>query len=366
MKLGLVARADNSGLGVQTLEFYKNMQPAKTMVVDIGKLNGNKSYPERYPDAQYIQGFPTPNDIESFLEGLDVVFIAESAYTPYLYTRAAELGVKTAVQYNYEFFDWFVGNTPVPDMLIAPSRWHYAEVDAFVNDLNARTGSKVKHCYLHCPVNREALPKREISAARTFLHVAGRSAAHDRNGTETVIDASRFLKSAAQIVIHFQGEQGLPHQATSSIADYAQRLAANGDEEKVTIEQIDFKDYHEVYTQGDVLLLPRRYGGNCLPLNEALSTGMPAIMTDISPNDQFLPKGWLLPATIVNQFTPRTTVTVYGSDPKALAAKIDWFYDMIPPEFREQSAQAEKIADCISWAKMKPKYLKAFEELCTP
>ena len=51
MKLGLIARMDNTGLGVQTTEFYKNMYPDKTMVVDISHLNGTKQYPERYPDA---------------------------------------------------------------------------------------------------------------------------------------------------------------------------------------------------------------------------------------------------------------------------------------------------------------------------
>lgn len=368
MKLGLIARADNSGLGMQTWEFYRHMEPEKTMVVDISKLNGNKQYLDRYPhNAEVIHGIPTAPDIDKFLDGLDVVFIAEAAYNPYIYVKSKELGVKIANQYNYEFFDWF-GTAPevMPDLFIAPSMWNFATVNAYVNHCNQHLGANIGHTYLHCPVNRKALPFREIKQARTFLHVAGRSAAYDRNGTETVIRASKYLQTDAQIIIHFQGEQGLGHQATNTIADYVELLAKDGDEEKVTIEQIEFENYADVYAQGDVLLLPRRYGGNCLPLNEALSTGMPVIMTDISPNNQFLPTKWLIPATPKETFhtRPNVTVDVYGADPVHLARRIDKFYNMDEADMIIQNLQANNIAESISWDNMKWQYRDALEALC--
>lgn len=359
IKIGLVARADNSGLGTQTYEFYRHMQPAKTMVVDISRLNGNKIYPERYPDAKFIRGIPLPRDIDAFLGGLDVVFIAEAPYNYYLYERARELGVKTSVQYNYEFFDWFAHpHYPKPDMLIAPSRWHFEDVQAWCNE------HEVEHIYLHCPVNRVLLPRRAITKARTFLHVVGRSAAFDRNGTETVIDASKYLKTPAFIEIHFQGEQGLGHQATATVADYIGRLYKQGNPNRVTIQQIDFDSYQNVYKESDVLLLPRRYGGNCLPMNEALSLGMPVVMTDISPNKEFLPSEWLIPAERIGEFTPRTTVDIYGSDPRELAAKIDEFYSMSEKEMRKQNDLADYLAETIAWHNMKEYYDKVLRELC--
>lgn len=371
MKIGLIARADNSGLGMQTWEFYKHMHPYRTMVVDISRLNGNKQYYERYTNddtTMFIKGFPSPREIDAFLMELDVVFVAESAYNPYLYEKSKELGVKVANQYNYEFFDWFNGDPKHrPDMLIAPSMWHFADVNAWVNHTNQNIGSNIAHAYLHCPVNRKLLPFRTIKQARTFLHVAGKSAAHDRNGTQSVIDASRYLKTNAQIIIHFQGEQGLPHQATSTIAEYVQRLAENGNSERVVIEQIEFENYQDVYSQGDVLLLPRRYGGNCLPLNEALSIGMPVIMTDISPNNHLLPKDWLIPAYPVNHFTtrPDLSIDIYDLDPKALAAKIDGFYNLDEATMLRANELANQLAESISWQTMKPKYDTALGMLCT-
>lgn len=359
MKLGLIARADNSGLGVQTHEFYLHMKPHKTLVMDISDQNGNKIYPERYPDATFVKGLLRAGDIDDFLEDLDVVFVAEAPYNYYLYARARELGVKTAVQYNYEFFDWFANpNFPKPDMLIAPSKWHYDDIQKWCNQHG------VKHVYLHCPVNRDKLPPRQIKQARTFLHIGGRSAAHDRNGTKTIIEASKYLTTDAQILIHFQGEQGLPHQATHSIADYADMLTRLGNEDKVTIQQIDFENYQDAYGQGDVLLLPRRYGGNCLPLNEALSVGMPVIMTDISPNSAFLPSDWLVPAEKIDEFTPRTTIDIYGSDPIALALRIDQFYNFTESQFGVANQYALRLAHSISWDAMKSQYQGYLEGLC--
>lgn len=362
MKLGLVARADNSGLGIQTWEFYRHIHPDKTLVVNISKLNGNEIFPERYPEkATFVDGFPNAGTIEEFLADLDCVFIAEAPYNYYLYERAKQLGVKTAVQYNYEFFDWFAHpDYPKPDMLIAPSRWHYADVQKWCDEQG------VKHTYLHCPVNRELLPQRQIKQAKIFLHTAGKSAAHDRNGTKTVIEAAKFLQSDAQILIHFQGEQGLAHQATMTTADYQALLAEHNQKNNVEIVIKELPNYQDVYSMGDVLLLPRRYGGNCLPLNEALSIGMPAIMTDINPNSDFLPASWLVPAHVVGQFTPRTVVDIYGSDPEALAAKIDEFAFMDESQMYFENVRAGNLAQSIDWRTMAPKYHETLEALCAP
>lgn len=359
IRVGLVARADNTGLGNQTLEFYKHMKPSKTLVVDIGHLNGNKSYPERYPDATVIRGFPDPYQIDEFLKDLDVVFVAESPYNYYLYESAREHGVKTAVQYNYEFFDYFVNpNYPKPDMLIAPSQWHYQDIENFCVSFD------MKHVYLHCPVNRELLKYRKIKRAKTFLHLAGKPAAHDRNGTFDVIEAAQHIRSDAQIVIHFQGEQGLAHQATYTTQDYRDAIEQSPAKDRITMIVDEAANYADLYSMGDVLLLPRRYGGNCLPMNEALSCGMPVIMPDISPNNEFLPNNWLVEASFKEQFTPRTVIDIFKCDPIKLAAKIDEF------AFKNESAmwfdnlEANTLAETIDWRTMVDDYTQALEELC--
>lgn len=365
MKLGLIARADNSGLGMQTWEFYRHMHPDKVMVVDISKWNNNKQYPERYGDTtwphevMHVEGTPTPGQIDTWLEGLDCVFVAEAPYNFYLYARAKELGIKVAVQYNYEFFDWFAyPHYPMPDMLVAPSRWHYEQIQEFCDQHG------IEHIYLHCPVDRKKLPFTPRTQARKFLHLVGRSAAHDRNGTEAVISAAAYVQSDVEITLHFQGEQGLPHQVTNTIDDYKRMIEIAG-AKNIVVQQKEFANYEDIYKGGyDVMLLPRRYGGNCLPLNEALSTGMPVLMPDISPNNFWLPPDWLLPAETFKSFTPRTEVAVYNVRPADLAAKIDYFADLDTDGMKTQSYVADALAKQIDWELMAEMYRRILENLC--
>jgi glycosyltransferase involved in cell wall biosynthesis len=347
MRIGLVARADNTGLGNQTYEFYKHMKPDKTMVVDIGHLNGNVSHLDRYPNAQVVQGFPKSHNINEFLADLDVVFVAESPYNYWLYERARELGVKVAVQYNYEFFDWYSHpNLPTPDMLIAPSRWHYEQIQEFCD------ARHIEHVYLHCPVNRELLPLQVKTEAKKFLHIAGKPAAFDRNGTETVLDAVEHINEDVEIYVTVQSPKYLD--------EWIKRGKGNPKLHFFDTSLVD--DYAKLYENMDVLLLPRRYGGNCLPLNEALSTGMPVIMPDLSPNNHLLPPSWLLPAQKVGEFKPRMIVDIYGVNPMLLAEKIDELARR--DDMADQSLIADAIAKQIDWKVMEPMYREALEGLC--
>lgn len=352
MKLGLWgARMDNSGLGMQTWEFYNAMKPDKTMVIDISPLERlpervMQQFPERYPTkAYFIHGWPTEADYRQFLEGLDVVFIAESSYGMDFYRVARDMGVKTAVQYNYEFFDWIGHNEFVtPDMFIAPSTWHYKEVGDFC------TEKGVKHVYLHCPVNRDKIPYRRIGAALNFVHVAGRPAAHDRNGTYTFLKAIELAEGDLHGTVYTQDKE-----LYNDIKRNYPHVKA----------KINVQDYTEIYRKGSVMVIPRKYGGNCLPMNEALSAGMPVIMPRLEPQKDFLPDRWLVDAFKTDiHFAPRFPVDVFECDPLAVMLKMRWFASMSDEEMVKHNMLASDLAETISWHEMEPKYREVFEALC--
>lgn len=356
MKLGLWgARMDNSGLGMQTWEFYRHMRPDKTLVVDISALEKlpervMQQYPERYTKDQIgevniIHGFPNEYDIRDFLRGLDVVFIAESSYRMDFYQIAREMGVKTAVQYNYEFFDWFGDSIwATPDMFIAPSTWHYEDVGAFCKQRD------IKHVYLHCPVAREQIPRRFIDSGLSFVHIAGRPAAHDRNGTYCFLNAISASDGDLRGIVYTQ-DKALEQEIKSEFPSVEVRKTPH--------------NYTDLYKKGSVLVIPRKYGGNCLPLNEALSAGMPVIMSDLSPQNDFLPKRWLVEAKKTDiEFAPRFKVDVYECDPIALAFRMRWFASLSHDDMKEQSNIASDLADTISWKTMEPKYREVLEALC--
>jgi glycosyltransferase involved in cell wall biosynthesis len=349
--LGILTYSANNGLGIQTQALAEHLSPHKIMLVDLSPLNKAKQYPERFPGVAPVMGIPTKADIDAFLVDIDVVMVAETPLNYYLFSRAKELGVKTVQIPNWEFLDYFTyPHWTKPDMIISPSMWHYDELKKFSDD------NGILCEYIHHPVDRDKLPARKITKAKTFLHIAGKPAAHDRAGTNSVIEAAGYTD--AEILLHFHGEQGLAHQLTHTTEDYRQKLRGN-----VTMRVQEFDNYQDIYSVGDVMVMPRRYGGNNLPLNEALSIGMPVIMPDIEPNNNILPKEWLVPAMKTGEFTPRTKVDIYSVDPKALAEKIDWFRSLSEEEMLAESRKAIKIAESISWPVLKPKYLEALNKV---
>jgi hypothetical protein len=335
LKIGTIGYRTRTGLGYQVLSYTKHLPIEKVLVVDLSGYNG-MPLTDWYQGAQTVKGYPTPRDIERFLEGLDVVLLAETPLNYDLYTMAREGGVKTVCVHNYEFFDHFIHpEYALPDMLISPSMWHYDVIDAFARE------RRVKHRYIHHPVDRKEFPYRQ-RATRKPIHIAGKPATHDRNGTWD------YLRAVPDGTVITQNE------------DFAHQLRKRYPRSRILT---NIEDPNTMYSFGDFLVFPRRYGGNCLPLNEALSTGMPVLMPDISPNNHLLPKEWLVPATVTDTFSPRTVVEVYSVDPHALRERIEWFKTC---DIVAESQKANEIADTISWETLGPKFMEALESICVP
>lgn len=333
MKLTLLVRADDTGLGMQTKAYYKHLKPNKVVIIDISDLNGNEQHYEWYKDAHLIRGIPKNDQLDQILHDTDVLLTAETPYNQSLYNRAKELGVKTVCVENPEFFDQFkYPDFPLPDMVILPSVWKEQEIRDYCEPLGVRVEQ------IHHPVDREEFPFTERHTAKP-IHIAGKPAANDRNGTWDYMNACP------------------DGRVTTQSDDLAWNIRKRYRNSNVFT---NIMNPLRIYEMGDVLVLPRKYGGNCLPLNEALSTGMPVIMPDISPNDHILPKEWLVPAKVVGFFEPRGRVDIYECDPDALRAKIEWFKTQ---DMKEQSQIANKIADSISWETLKPKWEEALRSL---
>ena len=110
----------------------------------------------------------------------------------------------------------------------------------------------------------------------------------------------------------------------------------------------------DLYKDFDALILPRRYAGLCLPTNEALMSGLPVIMTDISPNNQLLPKEWLVKSRKTGEFKTRTMIDIFSVDIRELAKKIDW---LVKQDLDDMKIQAFAVGyDNFSNTVLLPKY----------
>lgn len=345
MRLGMLCYATDSGLGIQTRALYKWLQPDKVMLVDISSINRMPIHEEWYDYDIRTRGFPTNQQIDDFLKGLDVVFVCENPLNYYLFEKARELGVKTIQQPNYEFFEYvFKPDLPRPDVLALPSRWSEEAIRA------TRLFERIE--YIPLPVDTEGLPLKNIIEAKTFFHVAGRIASHDRNGTMTYINAVRRMprNMNARFLLYCQ----TPTPEIRSFVRNIPRLEL--------IESVP--EPGMLYEQGDIMVLPRRYGGLCLPLNEAIGCGIPTLTPNIDPNNKWLPEEWLVPVFARHRvFRVKSDVKVYDTDPVSLAKRMIHLY-LNPEKVRLMHKQALGLREELCWDSMKPKYEEFIENVC--
>lgn len=303
MNLGIIARADKTGLGNQTRNLVRMLDPFRIMIIDSTPFNKNEQHFDLYKGRNgfITKGFPSDNDVRRFLKGLDAVLTCETFYNPRLVEIAHSMGIRTYNQFNYEFLDNLNNpRMPLPTKLLSPSLWHFEE-----------TKERFGAVYLPPPTfasdyEHVRTANYALTGKPRFLHSAGRIAVNDRNGTLDLIKALAYTKSDFELVIKIQAG------AKIEIAD-----------PRVTIEYTSPKDETELYKGFHAMILPRRYAGLCLPMNEALMSGLPVIMTDIEPNNLVLPKEWCCLTSYEGKFMTRTEIPLHSAFAEDLADKLD-------------------------------------------
>jgi len=336
VKLGFLAYANSGGLGIQSKRLCELLNPDRVLVIDSRGFSQNKdlnlSWYEKYQTFKTERGFPTDSEVDAFLQGLTHVFILENPYNFYLPWKAKQLGIKTYCQVNYEFSENMEKlYLPKPDLFLAPSYWKLKEMKSVLKNVE----------YLPPPIDPEEFREvREINFARKgkkrFLHVIGTLAYKDRNGTLDLLKAVKQSTSDFELVIRTQHEIPIEYFLDDPrvIYDY-QNIGSNA----------------ELYRDFDAVILPRRYGGLSLVMNEALMAGLPVIMTDIEPNNCILPKSWLVKSKYKSQIVVKSIIDVYSVDVNELTKKIDWFVT------QDLKREAYNIAlDNFSFEILKPRY----------
>lgn len=331
MKVGLIARAEQRGLGVMTSAFYRNVRPAKTLIVDMAQLA--RGFPNDFaqygPDATRVRYSPDGtldgDAVRGWLEGLDVVYSAETFYDARLPVWAAEAGVATVL-------------APMPEF--------------FRPDLNERTTALWNPtCWRHdtlperatiVPVPVEPAPHEWTAGDGPLrvVHVAGHKAAMDRNGTNILATALPLVHRPMRVTVWCQ-DRRLPAIRARRNVDLDVRLGGVGDR-------------WEMYRDADLFVLPRRYGGLSLVANEAAAAGLGLVLTDCEPNRDMPAE--LIPAAEGGELqTPGGSVRLHNADPRKLAALLD-----------ELAGDAERVAamraasrawaDGLSWGRLRAVY----------
>ncbi|QOR55444.1 MAG: glycosyltransferase domain-containing protein [Phage 71_18] len=348
MKVGLIARAEDRGLGILTWEFHRHVQPERTLVINMGSAaRGFQPHPERYPGAvtvAYNDGNLDEQVVRDWLQGLDVVFSAETFYDWRVVQWAREAGVATVCQSMPEFYrHWDDPSLPDPDAWWVPTPW-------LIDRLPARTR------LVPVPVALDRWPEcdiggNEITADVTrMVHVAGHRAMGDRNGTTEVLASLHYLAGPLELRIVTQDRRLPSHRGSRRGVAVTRQLAG------VT-------NYWDLYADTDVLVLPRRYGGLCLPVQEAMGAGLAVVMTDAEPQRSFWPVVGVPSRERGGLQTGGGLIPLVTADAPALARALDLLANN-PAELAARRQASRDWARAHSWAELLPTYLEELAMVC--
>lgn len=322
MKIGLLARADERGIAHQTREFWLNMRPSATLVM----LLDDPAWPE---DPAKFSGISVdyvrvdrrnrlldPRKARKLARAVDVIFAVESLMDWDLARYAREERCRTVVQGNPEFYIHERGGLAEPDRWVWPTPWLRDELPP---------GD-----YLPVPVPDEP----PVQAADPFdgplrvLHVAGHAAAGDRNGTLEFMQSLSYVRTPMEVTVIGQ-DHWLPKAHPSN---------------KVTLTVNPDGVYNRwsMYEGQHVVMLPRKYGGLCLPAQEAARCGLAVVMPACSPNEIW--PGPRIPARKGRlHHAPKGRVPTFNVDARQISSTLD---DLN----RDRDLLKRAMYDSVSWA----------------
>lgn len=344
VKLAMIVYMSDSGLGNQTKNLANFLKPDRLLIIDSSSFSKNKTqHPDWYrgfKDQRIVQGFPKIKDVEWLLEGMTHVFCCEDPYNYALYSEARRLGVKSICQVNFEFNKNVVdASLPAPDVFLMPSNWMYQEMKSHFKATQVEILPPPLDLSLF-DENRQTNLNR--SGRRRFLHIVGTLASNDRNGTLSLLSSLRLSNKDYELVITSQHE--LPDYYFSHDSRVTYRIGTE-------------PNYLDLYKDFDALILPRRYGGLCLPMNEALASGLLVLMTDRMPNNLILPQEWLIKSVKHGFLKANVDLTLYHPAHSQLAMKLDWLATIDHKSLLNEKNIALKLAsDSFGWKNLKDRY----------
>lgn len=345
MRLGLIARCEVArGIAIQSKNFYDNMPVDDVLLVRMPRPDCTEA-PEWYPGATQVM-YDMKNHqldeatVRSWLSGVDVVFTVETPNDWRMPRWCREAGVKLVIQGNPEFVRH---GRPGFEDLEHPDEWWWP-TSWRLNDLPA---GRVVPVPMTRPEDFEQVPS---SGTLRVLHVVGKRAYSDRNGTDILVQALRRVRRKMHVtMIGLDGE--LP------------KVPAGPTNRGLTVEYHPngYPDRWGMYRNQDVLVLPRRYGGLCLPALEAGVCGLAVVMPDCSPNGELA--SLVMP---VRRRVPLTfaagTISTAEAAPIDLAALLDELA-VSPAILGDAKKRQHRLVG--PWSLMRETYLEHLERICS-
>lgn len=293
MTLGMVVRDDNGGLGNLTLDAFTNLRPDVTVVVQSRPCRGEPHpslFEEPWTKTVHVSNPITPQQWEQIAPLADVWWTAETWYCDQAETILNDAGCRSVL---YAMPELFRGSQ-------ATEVWNPTP---YLTDRD-RLGD-----VMPWPCNPPEKWQTKTKISR-ILHVSS-GAAQDRNGTHIFMEALRHVTSPVEVMLHDPDKMVAPKQWGGMPPNVGLRC---------THEYVE--SLQTFYRWADLLVLPRRYAGLCLPALEAFGYGCLVMMPDVDPQVNWpivgVPAQRVRPINLIGGKIPKWEV-----NPMVLADRID-------------------------------------------
>ncbi|MDO8885719.1 glycosyltransferase family 4 protein [Candidatus Oleimmundimicrobium sp.] len=273
LELGIICYTNlRSGLGIFAKEFIDNL--GIDHILSVNSVKGREDWQETQINASMR---PNDSQIIELLEKIDLLITLEIPFNFNAYRIAKEMGKKSAVVVNHEWFN-LNDNWGDCDLFICPSKTAYDKLGKFGD----------KRLLINVPIDISGYkftPRGGLFNSNVFVHNAGYGGIFKRKSTDEVIRA--FHKSKAKkLIINAQRDIGdeLSFQAREILSE----------DTRIDFRINDYEDNNELYKEGDIAIQPSKFEGYGRAIIEAMACGMPVITTNQDPMNSFYPDKELL------------------------------------------------------------------------
>lgn len=332
MRVGTFAYATRRGLGHLAHDFYTHGIITDILVV---RHPGVPTVEEWYPNAPQTQLRHLDTRLmQDFAAQMDVMLWFETAFWMPILPFCRERGIKTFIAPMYECWQT---SWPQPHQFLCPS---LLDMEYF-----PRTAEK-ESIFLPLPTE---YPWRLRERAEHWCHRGGYLGLRGREGTTLLIEAMKHVRSPLRLSISVQENVSAEHQ----------RLCAHDHRIDYTAATIPYED---LYAVGDVAVMPQRFNGVSLPMQEACAAGLCVMASDRFPANSWLPKEPLIPVAgyiegsqIGGAYMKFREAVI---QPEDIAETMDDWYGQDVSAF---SLAGKAWAESHSWAALGPRWKAILE-----
>lgn len=328
MRVGTLAYDTSRGLGHLARDFHRHGIVTDVCVVVHGRVPSNEGW---YPGAPRVPlgklaREPHATTVRDFCRGLDALLFFETPFDWSLIPFCREICVRT---YLITMYECTPRDHPAPHRYLCPS---LLDLEYFPDGV-----------FSPLPVE---YPWRLRTRAEHFVHNGGYLGLRGREGTTLLIEAMRHVRSPLRLTIRVQENVGAEHQRMMAADPRIEYVAAT-------------VPYEDLYGIGDVAVVPQRFNGCSLPLQEARASGMLVMSTDRFPMNTWLPREPLIPVAEYRKAQIGGAYLTFDEAqirPEDIAATMDRFYGT---DITEYSQSARAWAEGMSWAALGPRWKEA-------